>query len=410
MHVVIFEDARWPMFAPVSLSRPVFCLASGASTLLEKQLRALNPTRLSLWVRPGLVDFCQRYVLPTLKVPTTLNEPLGHQPYLLINGRTLFASQCEAPTDFAVAMDDHGLCVAYTESPGLSPQDVFEESEQWMNLRNLPSAEPLGQTAAYLWDLITCNEASLRDDFAHLTPRYQPKPSGPYHLVNDADICFSNDVQLSPGCVIDASKGPVIINNSVVIGSNAVVQGPCSIGSGTHISPLALIRGGTTLGDRCKIGGEVSNAIFMSCSNKAHEGFVGDSYIGQWVNFGAGASTSNLKNTYGKINLRIGRHTMPTGKQFLGALIGDHTKFAISTRIMTGSYIGYCCMVAASALTPTYLPSFTFLSDSGTQHYEREKAKEMMIQVYKRRSREWETGDETLLDYLKESAASVEVP
>ena len=408
MHVVIFEDARWPMFAPVSLSRPVFCLASGVSTLLEKQLRALNPSRLSLWVRPGLVDHCQRHLLPSLKVPTTINEPLDHHPALLINGRTLFAGQGEIPSEAAVIVDDHGICAAYTESHGLSPQDIFEETEQWMNLRNLPSAEPFGQTAAYLWDLITWNEASLRDDFAQLPPRNPRKPTGPFHLLNDADISLGEGVHLSPGCVLDASKGPVMIAEGVVVGANAVIFGPCWIGKGSQISPLALIRGGTSLGELCKIGGEVSNAIFMSGSNKAHEGFVGDSYIGQWVNFGAGASTSNLKNTYGKINLRIGRQTMSTGKQFLGALVGDHTKFAISTRIMTGSYVGYCCMVAASSLTPTYLPSFTFLSDGGAKHYAREKAKEMMIQVYKRRGRQWGAGDDALMDYAAEAAGRVE--
>lgn len=408
MHVVIFEDARWPMFAPVSLSRPVFCLASGVSTLLDKQLRALNPSRLSLWVRPGLIDYCQRHVLPSLKVPTTLNQPLDAQPALLINARTLFAGVCDIPTEPAVELDDHGICTAYTESHGLSPQDVFDETEQWMNLRNLPSTEPLGQTAAYLWDLITWNEASLRDDFAQLAPRNPRKPAGPFHLVNDADISLGDRVHLSPGCVLDASKGPVMIGDGVIVGANAVILGPCSIGPGGQISPLALIRGGTSLGELCKIGGEVSNAIFMSCSNKAHEGFVGDSYIGQWVNFGAGASTSNLKNTYGKINLRIGRQTMPTGRQFLGALVGDHTKFAISTRLMTGSYIGCCCMIAASSLTPTFLPSFTFLSDRGAEPYAREKAREMMIQVYKRRGREWGTGDDTMMDYAATTAGSVE--
>lgn len=408
MHVVIFEDARWPMFAPVSLSHPLFCLASGRGTLLDKQIRALNPSRLSLWVRSGLVDYCRRHVLPMLKIPATINEPLDDHPALLINGRTLFAGQCSIPNDAAVVLDDHGLCAAYTESHGLSHQDVFDETEAWLNLRNLPTAEPFGQTAAYLWDLISWNQTSLLDDFAQLPPSRQPKPAGPFYLVNETDISLGDNVKLSPGCVIDASHGPVMIGDAVSIGANAVVQGPCSIGPGSQISPLALIRGGTSLGTLCKIGGEVSNTIFMACSNKAHEGFVGDSYIGQWVNFGAGASTSNLKNTYGKISLRIGRQTMPTGRQFLGSLIGDHTKFAIGTRLMTGTYIGFCCMVATSGLTPTFLPSFTFLSDGGAKAYEREKAKEMMMQVLKRRGREWGAGDEAMMEFAAGMAGKLE--
>jgi len=97
MHVVIFEGSRWPTFAPVSLSRPVFCLASGMSSLLNKQLRYLEPTRLTLWVRAGLVDYCRRHVVPNLKVPTEINTPLDDEPALLVSGRTLHFGKYEVP-------------------------------------------------------------------------------------------------------------------------------------------------------------------------------------------------------------------------------------------------------------------------------------------------------------------------
>jgi UDP-N-acetylglucosamine diphosphorylase/glucosamine-1-phosphate N-acetyltransferase len=268
--------------------------------------------------------------------------------------------------------------------------------------------QPLGRIASYLWDIISWNVESLLHDTAAFAPRDQPKPAGPYHLVNDAAIHLGQDVTLSPGCVLDASDGPILIADGVAIGANAVILGPCYIGLGTQISPLALIRAGTSLGSRCKVGGEVSNALFMDCSSKAHEGFVGDSYIGQWVNFGAGSCTSNLKNTYGGIHVRLGKQPIPTGRQFLGSLVGDHTKFAISTRLMTGSYIGYCCMIAAAGLTPTHVPSFTFLTDQGARNYERDKAKEMMTSVFKRRRREWEAGDDEMMEYAGKAAGEVE--
>lgn len=399
MHLVIFEDSGWTNFAPASLSRPVFCLASGTSTLLEKQIRALAPSRLTLWVRPELVNYCRRHVVPKLGVSAEINTPLGDQPALLLAGRTLILGKPEILRERSAIVDNNELSAAHTTAAGLSPHDAMGRTDAWTTLFNLPRAQPLGRVASYLWDLITWNVESLIDDGTHLTHR-PPKPAGPYHIINDGGVHLGQDVKISPGCVFDATSGPVIIGDSAILGANAVFLGPCSVGAGTQVTPLTLIRAGTTLGSRCKIGGEVSNTLFMNCSNKPHEGFVGDSYIGEWANLGAGTTTSNLKNTYGQVHLRRGKQTLPTGKQFLGSLIGDHSKFAIDTRLMTGSYIGYCCMVASSRLTPSYLPSFTFLTDKGAERYERTKAQEVMTTVMKRRHREWEAGDTELLDYV----------
>ena len=398
MHLVIFEDARWIHFAPASLSRPVFSLLSGSTTLLDKLIRDLNPSRLTLWVRPQLVAFCERHVLPKLRVPTAINTPIDGEPCLLLNAATV---------SFGAPVHADAFAAASVTSPALAPADAMDNTPRWQESTRLAPAAPIGRAAKYLWDLITWNAESLTADAAGLKHPVG-HPTGPYHLVHPEAIHLSPGLKLSPGVVIDAAQGPVILGAAVTIGANAVITGPCCIGDGSTISPLASIRGGTTIGSQCKVGGEVSNTIIMDCSNKAHDGFVGDSYVGQWVNFGAGASTSNLKNTYGPISLRIGDRVIPTGKKFLGSLVGDHSKFAIGTRLMTGSYIGYCCMVAASKLTPTFLPSFTFLTDRGPEQYASDKARETMTSVFARRSRQWEPLDDLLLEVVKEMAASLE--
>src|SRR4029079_16305029 len=109
-----------------------------------------------------------------------------------------------------------------------------------------------------------------------------------------------------PGCVLDASKGPILVGAGATLGANCVIQGPCAIGAHSSVMPVALIRPGTTIGPGCKVGGEVSNTILQANSNKSHEGFLGDSYLGEWVNLGAGTTTSNLKNTYGEVSMKIG--------------------------------------------------------------------------------------------------------
>ena len=193
-----------------------------------------------------------------------------------------------------------------------------------------------------------------------------------------------------------------------MIGSNAVVQGPCYIGPGSAISPLALIRPGNTIGPMCKIGGEVSLSIFSGYANKAHEGFLGHSYIGRWVNLGAGTTTSNLKNTYGEITLRRGKTEIAAGRRFLGSLIGDHSKTAILTRLMGGSYIGFSSMLAGAGHSPRFVPSYTFLTDRGSHNYEMDKAIEVAQRIFSRRSRAWTDTDEQIMHYVAAAAPAVE--
>src|SRR3712207_5436938 len=141
--------------------------------------------------------------------------------------------------------------------------------------------------------------------------------------------------------------------------------------------PLSIIRPGTSIGPMCKIGGEVSNSIVHGYSNKSHEGYLGDSYLGRWVNFGAATSTSNMKNTYGEISVKRGGRDVPTGRRFLGALVGDHTKTATQTRLVPGAYVGFCTSLSGSTSVPPFIPSYTFWSDRGTEPYQMNKAVEV---------------------------------
>jgi UDP-N-acetylglucosamine diphosphorylase/glucosamine-1-phosphate N-acetyltransferase len=412
MHVVIFEGSHWRTFAPFSLSRPVFGLACGMGTLLAKQIRATSPTRVTLWVRPALEDYCRRVVIPQLPCPGDVNTPLDDEPALLISGRTLHLTQLEHSDDEFVVVEEtaSGPIVrqALVHSPGLNADDILRRTDRWLRLLDLPRSMPQSRLPDYIWQLLGWNEDAIVTDFIEQPEPSQPKPSGHYHVVDDANIWLGRDVVLSPGCVLDGSKGPVIVAENAAIGANAVLEGPCYVGPNSTISPLAYIRTGTSIGPWCKIGGEISNSILQGYVNKPHEGFLGDSYVGEWVNLGAGTTTSNLKNTYGEINMQVDGCTVKTGRQFLGAFIGDHTKTAIGTRLMTGSYIGYSCMIATSQYTPRIVPSFTFLTDEGAQPYRMDKAAEMMKSVFNRRQRDWTAADEQVNQYVAQTAPAVE--
>ncbi len=405
MHVVIFEGSRWKTFAPVALGRPVFMLASGLSTLLAKQIRHLNPTRLSLWVRPELAEACRQRIVPKLGMPATVNEPLDNEPALLINGRSLHLKKFTPPDAPAVSLDDGDDVIAWArvQQPGLGPQDVFDRSQAWIALRQLPAGNSQSRVAATLADLIHWNEDSIVADSTSLG-RSQPHPAGPWHLLNEPNIRLGQGVKLSPGCVLDGSRGPVILDEGAAIGPNAVLQGPCYIGPYCEIRPLAIIQPGTSLGTMCRVGGEVKNSILFGYSNKAHEGYLGDSYVGKWVNLGAGTTVSNLKNTLGEINARIGLRNLPTGRRKLGVMIGDHVKTAIGTRMMAGSYLGFCCQLAASQILPGFVPSFTFLTDRDREPYRIDKAIEVITRAFTQKNRSWTDMDEQILRYIAESA------
>lgn len=410
MHVVIFEDSTWPAFAPVALSKPVFMLPCGMGTLLEKQIESLNPTRLSLWVRPQLAEYCKTAIVPLLKVPTTVNQPLDDQPALLVSARSLHLERFGTFAAPSVAVDEmNQVQVASVQNmPGLGADDALRGSDRWMSLLSLPRTESTAKCASYLWDLLGWNEEAIAADFARWKDRGQMPQQGPWHLINPENVRLGQHAKLSPGCVLDGSKGPIFIDDGATIGANAVIQGPCYFGKQTTIHPLALIRPGVSIGAMCKICGEVSSTIVSDFTNKGHDGFLGDSFLGSWVNFGAGTTTSNLKNTYGQVTMRIGSTEHKTGRRMLGSLVGDHTKTAIGTLLNTGTYVGYNCLLAGSGLTPTFMPSFTFWTANRTDRYDLKKAAEVADKVMHRRDKQWTALDESIQKYVAEVAPSFE--
>lgn len=420
MHVVIFEGSRWSAFAPLSLGRPVFNLITGTASLLDKQIQHLAPSRLTLWVRPELESYCRERIVPRLgrlwpALPVAVNTPLGNDPAMLVNGRSVHLGKFEHPPHDAVMAHGEGesdevVQFARVHTPGLSRQDALGRSDRWRRLLELPRMRSQGRMVDSLVDLVHWNEESLIEDASRLPHPAPPKAAGPYHLCNPDEIWIGPGAKVEPGAVLDAGKGPVVIAEGAVIGANAVVQGPAYIGSHATVRPLAQVRPGTSIGPVCKVGGEVSSSILLGYSNKSHEGFLGHSYVGRWVNLGAGTTTSNMKNTYGEIAVqrRTGGEAVPTGRRFLGALIGDHAKTGILTRLPAGAYLGFSSMLADSGAAPRFVPSYTFWTDAGPTPYDPDKAIEVAKRAFARRDRAWTETDERIMRHVASSAPQVE--
>ncbi len=399
MHVVIFEGSHWTDFLPFTLTRPVFSLRSGTETLLEKQVRATRPTRLTLWVRPEMEPFVRHHIIPALNVPVAINTPLDDEPALIFAARTLHFSSFERPETTCVVTEeeDRLIRLAYVNLPGLTHEDVMARTDRWLQIRDLPQAMPQARFPRHWADLIAWNEESLMSDSIHWR---QPPPAAPRaFLLNEADIHAEPGVNIGVNVVLDASKGPILLAAGCTIGANSVIEGPCYIGAGARVSPLSLIRPATTIGPVCRVGGEVGNSIFQSYSNKSHDGFVGDSYIGEWVNLGAGTTTSNLKSTYGLIKLHLGEQAVQSDRVLLGAAIGDHVKTATNTQLPAGAYVGPGSMLSISVRAPGVVPSFSFWTDEGRQEMSLEKCVDVAARMHSRRSRSLDECEKAILHY-----------
>lgn len=179
-------------------------------------------------------------------------------------------------------------------------------------------------------------------------------------LINERDIYCSPDCRISSQVVIDASKGPVFISENCTIEPFTYIAGPVFIGEHTTLRSGTKLYGPVRTGDWCKLSGEIFGTAFHSYVNKQHLGFLGNSYICEWVNLGAGTTTSNLKNNYSQITLEIDGKKINTGTIFLGSIIGDHTKTGITTMLNTGSLIGISCNIYGSGYQSKNIPSFSW--------------------------------------------------
>ena len=168
------------------------------------------------------------------------------------------------------------------------------------------------------------------------------------HTVGENKIYVDETAHIEPLVVLNAEKGPIIIKDNVHVYSFAYLEGPLYIGNNTVIKPHSHISS-SIIGPVCKLGGEIEKSIFQGFSNKVHDGHLGNSFLGEWVNLGAGTTNSNLKNNYSSVKVNLGEEEIETGKHFIGSFIGDHVKTGIGTQLNTGSVISPCSNIISNS-------------------------------------------------------------
>jgi len=221
-------------------------------------------------------------------------------------------------------------------------------------------------------DIIKNNDLALREDFELVTAgRTSAAISSTNTLINPSKIFIEAGAKVEH-CILNAGTGPIYIGRDAEIMEGSMIRGPFSLGEGSVVKMGSRIYGATTVGPHCNVAGEIKNSIFFGYSNKAHDGYLGDSIIGEWCNLGAGTSNSNVKNTAADVMVALGSETVDAGFK-CGLLMGDYSRAAINTSFNTGTVVGVCCNIFYAGLTPKNIPSFSWGSNNAVP-YELPKA------------------------------------
>jgi UDP-N-acetylglucosamine diphosphorylase/glucosamine-1-phosphate N-acetyltransferase len=223
----------------------------------------------------------------------------------------------------------------------------------------------------YPWDIFHLNDWAIRQDFALLTKGKKPAAISKTNRVINPSAVFVEKGAKVEYSIINAANGPVYIGKNAEVMEGCLIRGPFAMGEGACLKMGARIYGATTLGPYCIGGGEIKNSVMFGFSNKAHDGYLGDSVIGEWCNLGAGTTNSNLKNNASDVKVWTNKGEMSVGTK-CGLMMGDYSRTAVNTALNTGTVIGVGCNVYGQGLTPKYIPSFSWGSD-GVIRYEAEK-------------------------------------
>ncbi len=388
MNIILFESAYIRQsLLPLTYTRPIAALRVGILTIAEKWRNILNASTsfatekyLSQKFPLHLVDenYClSGSILPDSQFVEAITRLKSGQ-VLKKNGKVIaaFLNKEEAKVFFQ------------------DPNARHAEAREYTN--DLTSIENLCQIFQY-------NSQQIRADYALITKGRQSAIIEDQHTIvyGNENIFLEEGVQIT-AAILNASNGPIYLGKGAVIHEGAIVKGPFALCEGGHVNMGAKIRGDVTIGPYSKVGGEVSNSVIFSNSNKGHDGFLGASVIGEWCNLGADTNTSNLKNNYASVKLwnYNSKNYQDTGLQFCGLIMGDHSKCGINTMFNTGTVVGVSANIFGAGFPRNFVPSFAWGGSAGFSTFARDKALEVAKAVMQRRNQQFDQREADILQHI----------
>ena len=405
MRLILFDcdTANRIKFHPLALSRPIWELRTGMSSLADKLIAKTGAAQVSCFVPPYMAEaYRQRTDWPVNDLTALSDGDL-----LIINPRVRaesFHLPDEGPSQVGMSADGEMLwarvCAEDAARLNRGSIDHFL-SDATGKLPNVSAGLP---TWDYTWDLLLANGEQLTADFA---ARGRSGIEGTVEQPNalrggEKDIYVAPGARIHPMVVLDATDGPIYIDEGAEVQPFTRIEGPCYVGRGTILLG-AKCRAGTSIGPVCRVGGEVEESIILGYSNKYHDGFLGHAYVGEWVNLGALTSNSDLKNDYSNVTVVLdGESSVNTGTMKLGAMIADHTKTAIGVLLKTGAYVGGMSMIVGTGGPLTkFLPAFTWLADGVlSEHPDKDRLYKTAKTSMERRGCCWTAAEQAMWDEI----------
>ena len=380
MNYVLFDGRVREQLLPFTYTRPVADIRIGILSIREKWEKYLNSTTSTitedyLSEKWPMVEMEENVMINAAFLPTA---ELVEQIINLEPGEAIFHNE------------DVVAFFAYED------QDV--EFEKCTHVELQGKAFVVENT----WDIFKKNEEAIIADFEFLTfEKKGQKISSTNQLIAPENIFLEEGAKVECA-ILNATNGPIYIGADAEIMEGSIIRGPFALGENAVVKMGAKIYGPTTVGPHCKVGGEITNSVLFGYSNKSHDGYLGNSVLGEWCNLGADTNTSNLKNNYAEVRLweYASERFAPTGLQFCGLMMGDHSKCGINTMFNTGTVVGVSANIFGAGFPRNFIPSFSWGGSAGMTTYKTEKAFEVAEKVLERKNLEFSSEDKSILEHV----------
>ena len=386
MNYILFDGEHRDALLPFTYTRPVADIRIGILTIREKWELFLGATTTTV-----TEDYLsEKYPMVEMEYNVMINASYLPNEALVTQIKNLKENQ---------AVFDGNILVAFYS---LEHQEIDVNSLEVLQLE-----EPLLKVET-TWDIFSKNAAAIESDFKLLTADRTSAPIPENTVTFNPEAIFIEDGAELPLCVLNATNGPIYIGKNTEIMEGSMVRGPFALCEGSTLKMGTKIYGPTTVGPHSKVGGEVNNSVFFGYANKAHDGFLGNSVIGEWCNLGADTNNSNLKNNYAEVRLWSyeTENFAKTGLQFCGLMMGDHSKCGINTMFNTGTVVGVSANIFGSGFPRNFIPSFSWGGSKGFTTYLTSKAFEVAKVVMKRRGVEFTAQESAILEQVFELSST----
>ena len=391
-NIILFDNDARERLLPLTYTRPVCELRVGILTIREKWERHLDGEA-SYITQDYLSD---KYDIKIAELNYIINGSVLPSDELAAIVKGLRINQALLYNEELIAAK-----LDKTQFEYLMDKDEAEEMEGF-DLQDIPFLK-----INDLHDIFSLNDAAMRDDFKLLTKGRESQPIPESNRVVAPENIFLEEGASVECSILNASTGPIYIGKNAQIMEGCAIRGGFAMCENSILKMGAKIYGATTLGPWCKVGGEVNNSVLLANSNKGHEGFLGNSVLGEWCNIGADTNNSNLKNNYAEVKLwnYATERFEPTGKQFCGLVLGDHTKCGINTMFNTGTVVGVSANIYGGGFPRNFVPSFAWGGAAGMTTYRTAKAFETAERVMERRGKELTPEERLILLRVFEDSA-----